>query len=447
VVNINTESTVRATAGMPGGPGGGENPFGDLFERFFDNPGAPDAPRTLPFPDEDLKQRSLGSGVIIDPAGYILTNRHVVNRADKIKVKMHDDPKSYDAKVIGSDSETDLAVIKIEAEHSLPHAKLGNSDGLTVGDWVLAIGSPFGLEETVTAGIISAKGRDLGSPFQRFIQTDAAINPGNSGGPLVNMAGEVIGINTQIASSSGTSAGVGFAVPSNTAIDIYNQITKSGKVSRGSIGITFQGEQSAALLRSFGAKEGVVITSVHDDGPADAAGLKQGDVIVAINGTTITDGDKLVSTIAALPVGAKASVRYIRNRKEQQATIAIGDRARMLADMTGSDDGEGSAEERDATKARFGISIQNLTPAMVRQMGLEEAKGVVVSNVESSSFADEVGLRSGDVIIEINQQPVTKVEDVIKIQENLKTGSDVVFLVRRSEGGRSAPLYLAGTLS
>jgi serine protease Do len=445
VVNINTESTVRAAAHMRG-PDMGDNPLGDLFDRFFDDRGMPGAP-AIPSPDEDFKQRSLGSGVIIDPSGYILTNRHVVNRADKIKVKMHDDPKSYDAKVIGTDNETDLAIIKVEAEHPLPYAKLGNSDALEVGDWVLAIGSPFGLEETVTAGIVSAKGRDLGSPFQRFVQTDAAINPGNSGGPLVNMAGEVVGINTQIASNNGTSAGVGFAVPSNTAIDVYEQITKSGKVSRGSIGITFQGEQNDALLRSFGAKNGVVVTSVREGGPAAKAGLKQGDVIVSVKGTAITDGDKLVSTIAALPIGENVPVRYIRDRREQQTSITIGDRATVLAELTNPNDSEEPAEAHEQTKAKFGISIQNLTPAMARQMGMEEAKGVVVSRVERSSFADELGMRSGDVIVEINQRPVTNVEDVVNIQQDLKSGSDVVFLVQRSQGGRSAPLYLAGTLS
>src|SRR3989304_6245114 len=232
VVNINTESTLRPTSGRPRGGGGGQGPQStdpfDLFDRFFNQ---------SPFSNEppDLKQRSLGSGVVVDPKGYILTNSHVVSRADKIKVKIQDDPKLYDAKVVGADSETDIAVIKIEADHPLKAVKVGNSNGLNVGDWVLAIGSPFGLEETVTAGIVSAKGRDLGSQFQRFIQTDAAINPGNSGGPLVSMTGEVIGINTAIATGTGSYAGVGFALPSNVATQVYNQIVRSGRVTRGSL--------------------------------------------------------------------------------------------------------------------------------------------------------------------------------------------------------------------
>jgi serine protease Do len=227
-VNINTESTVRSRGFRQRGAPQGSDPF-DLFERFFDQgPFGMDQP--------DLTQRSLGSGILIDPKGYILTNNHVVGRATKIKVKIQDDPKLYDAKVVGTDTETDLAVIKIDTDHPLKSAKFGNSSGLSVGDWVLAIGSPFGLEETVTAGIVSAEGRDInGSSFQRFIQTDAAINPGNSGGPLVNMAGEVVGINTAIATGTGSYAGVGFALPSNTAIQVYNQIVKSGKVTRGSI--------------------------------------------------------------------------------------------------------------------------------------------------------------------------------------------------------------------
>jgi serine protease Do len=437
VVNVNTESTVKTGFRMRQGPSGQQGPFGDFFNRFFDNGDMP----------QNYTQRSLGSGVIVDKDGYILTNHHVVDGADKIQVKIQDDPKMYDAKVIGSDSETDLAVIKINVPHPLPVARLGNSSGMNVGDWVLAIGSPFGLEETVTAGIISAKQRDLagGSPFQRFLQTDAAINPGNSGGPLVNMAGEVIGINTQIASDNGNNAGVGFAVPSNTAINVYDQLVKNGKVSRGMIGVTYQTEQNPVLLRSFGADHGVVVTSVEPGGPADKAGLKQGDVITSINGQDVKTTNDLLSDVAALPVSKSATIGYIRDKKEQQTQLTVGDRGEMMASLNGS--GEGSGGNPSGTKAKFGISVQNLTPTMAQQMGLKDSSGVVVSNVESASFADDIGLQSGDVIKEVNQQPVKSVDDLLRIQQGLKPGSDVVFLVERAQEGQSMSLYLAGTLS
>ena len=436
VVNINTESTVQSRSRR--NPQGQQDPFGDFFRRFFDF-----GPQGEP--QREFRQRSLGSGVIIDPKGYILTNNHVVSRADKIKVKMLDDEELYDAKIIGSDSETDIAVIKIEAEHLLPYANLGNSEGLSVGDWVLAVGSPFGLEETVTAGIISAKGRDLGSQFQRFIQTDAAINPGNSGGPLVNMAGEVIGINTAIATGTGSYAGVGFALPSNTAISVYNQIVKSGKVTRGSIGVTFQPEQSPVLLRSFGASNGVVITGIQPDGPADHAGLKQGDVVLSIDGDTIRDGDELVAKVAGTPVGQSVTVRYVRNREEQETELVIGDRSKVFADILGAEEGYGPSEQED-TEAKFGISIQDVTPEIASQLGIDETRGVVVTAVDPDSFADEVGLQRGDVILEINQQRVDGVNDVVRIQRGLHSGSDVVFLVQRNRRGQTVTLYLADTM-
>ena len=451
VVNINTESTIKMGSQMRRGQRGqrGMNPFGDQdpFQQFFGQQFNMDPSEGMP--QQNMKQKSLGSGVIVDKDGYILTNNHVVGEADKIQVKIMDDPKMYDAKVIGTDKETDLAVIKINVGHPLPYAKLGNSDGLTVGDWVLAIGSPFGLEETVTAGIVSAEGRDLGSPFQRFIQTDAAINPGNSGGPLVDMAGEVIGINTQIASDSGNNAGVGFAVPSTAAINVYNQIVKSGKVTRGSIGVSFQTDQTPTLLHSFGATNGVLITEVQPNGPAAAAGLEQGDVILSINGAPVKNTDELVEKVAALSVGQKATIRYLRDRKEKEATLTIEDRTKMLAGFTGSDNEEqsGNSADKDSAKAKFGISVQNVTPQMAQQMGLKSMKGVMVADVKDSSFADEVGLQAGDVIMEINHQPVSSVDDVVRIQKDLKTGSDVVFRVERSEGGRAQALYLAGTLS
>ena len=448
VVNINTESSMRPTTGsrQRGGGGGGQgqgqgqDPF-DLFDRFFNQgPLGGDMP--------DLKQRSLGSGMVVDPKGYILTNNHVVSRADKIKVKIQDDPKLYDAKLIGADTETDIAVIKIQSDHPLKTVKIGNSNGAMVGDWVLAIGSPFGLDETVTVGIVSAKGRDIGSgQFQKFIQTDAAINPGNSGGPLVNMAGEVIGINTAIATGTGSYAGVGFALPSNMASGIYNQIVKSGKVTRGSIGVSFQEDpdQNPVLLRSFGTDHGVVITAVQPDGPADQAGLKQGDVILSIDGESIKNGDDLVSKVANTAIGQTVAVMYLRDKKQHEAKIEIGDRMKVFADQLGGGDQEENAQP-GSTDVKFGISIQNITSDVASRLGLSDTKGVLVTAVDSDSFAEDIGLERGDVILQVNHQAVSKVDDVLRIQKSLKSGADVVFLVQKMQQGQPSTKYLAGTL-
>src|SRR6266853_377476 len=294
VVNINTESTIKPAARRRGGqnPGGDEeNPFGDFFDKFFGGPGGDGGP---------VRERSLGSGVVVDPKGFIVTNRHVVEKADRIRVRLQDDAPGvqHDAKVIGTDQETDLAVIKIDVDHSLPVAKLGNSDSMQVGDWVLAVGSPFGLQATVTAGIVSAKGRNIvpGRQFQSFIQTDAAINPGNSGGPLVNMAGEVIGINTAILSETNAYAGVGFSLPSNTVVQVYNQlIGPDHRVARGSIGIEFNSVENPAIARVYGAGTGVTVSFVVAGSPADQAGLKVGDTITTVDGKKVTKGAELVA--------------------------------------------------------------------------------------------------------------------------------------------------------
>src|SRR5271157_629791 len=282
VVNINTESTVRIVHRRFHAPD--DSPFGDFFDKFFESPGAPMG---------DLKQQSLGSGVILSANGYILTNYHVVTQngedkpVDRINVFLHgDDVSKYKAKIVGTDKWTDLAIVKIEADKPLTAASFGDSDAMRVGDWVLAIGSPFGLDSTVTAGIVSAKGRDIEGgvegQFKRFIQTDAAINPGNSGGPLVNLAGQVIGINTAIATQRGGYDGVGFAIPSNAARKVYNALIASGAVHRGAIGVQFYSQNNPALLRSFGPAHGIVINSVEAGSPADHAGLARGDVILSV---------------------------------------------------------------------------------------------------------------------------------------------------------------------
>src|SRR5574337_597182 len=317
VVNISTTQVIEPKKRMRRPRGTPEDPFQDFFDRFFD------------FPDQGpTAERSLGSGVVVDKKGYILTNNHVIEQATKIQVQLAGDPKKYTAKVVGSDEETDLAVIKIEASRDLPTATLGNSDGVQVGDWVLAIGSPFGLQATVTAGIVSAKDRSNipgVRQFQRFLQTDAAINPGNSGGPLVDMAGQVIGINTAIITGSRGYEGVGFALPSNTAITVYRQLIQSGKVIRGSIGIRFNEEDSSnqVVLKELGAPYGMIVELVEPGSPAEKAGLKAGDVVTAVNGNPVHKGSDLVNPIAQTPIGNKVRLTIVRDRKEQEMTLTV----------------------------------------------------------------------------------------------------------------------------
>lgn len=456
VVNINTESTIknphrrmRPSPNNPQGPGGGDedNPFQDFFDRFFgQNPGG----GGMGGPDT-MRERSLGSGVIVDPKGYILTNRHVVENADRIRVKFMDDPvgsQGHPATVVGTDPETDIAVIKVNLDRALPAAKIGNSDGMQVGDWVLAIGSPFGLQETVTAGIVSAKGRDIvpNRQFQSFIQTDAAINPGNSGGPLVNMNGEVVGINTAILTESQGYQGVGFAMPSNTVVQVYNQlIGPEHRVTRGSIGVEFNAAPNPAIARVYGVKNGVTIANVVSDGPAGKAGLQVGDTITSIDGKPVKNGDELVADIAGRKPGSTVKVGYIRNEKEQSTNITIADRAKLFASRLG--DQEEGNDENQPTPSKLGITVSNITPEIADRLDMPTGKGVIVQDIKPGSFADdEVGLSRGDVILEINKQAVNSVSDFNKIQSNLKSGQDVVFLVRQGRGRGAGTIFLAGTL-
>ncbi|ABF40437.1 Peptidase S1C, Do [Candidatus Koribacter versatilis Ellin345] len=466
VVNINTESTMKhpSIKGRRGqqtppdddednqddqdqGPGGGQDsPFQDFFDRFFGGQGGGGQ-----MPQQDLRQRALGSGIIIDPKGYIITNDHVVDKADKIKVNLMGDPEtvSYDATVIGVDKETDLAVIKINVKHDLPYAKLGNSEGVQVGDWVLALGSPFGLNSTMTAGIVSAKGRNIvpQRQFQQFIQTDAAINPGNSGGPLVDMAGEVIGINTAIFTTGGGYQGVGFALPSNTVIQVYNQlIAPDHKVSRGSIGVEFNAVANPAVARVYGVTTGVTVANVTPNGPAQKAGIQTGDTIVSVDGKPVKNGDELVADISARKPGSTAKVGFVRNGKEQSASVTIADRSKLYAArLGGGGEEQGEGGEGQPQPSKFGATVQNITPEMAQQLKLPNTKGVVVSNVKQDSFAESVGLGRGDVILEINKQPVTNEDDFRRIQGSLKSGADVVFLVR-PRGRDNGTIFMAGTL-
>jgi serine protease Do len=457
VVNINTESTIKNPhRHTPGGPGDQDNPFQDFFDRFFgpqgQNPGGNGGgggnPFTPPGGDE-MHERSLGSGVIVDPKGYIVTNRHVVNGADRIRVKFMDEPEGapgHDAKVIGVDSETDLAVIKVDVNRQLIAAKLGNSDSLQVGDWVLAIGSPFGLQETVTAGIVSAKGRNIvpNRQFQSFIQTDAAINPGNSGGPLVDMNGEVIGINTAILTDTSGYQGVGFAMPSTVVASVYNQLVgPEHKVVRGSIGVEFNAAPNPAIARVYGVQNGVTVANVVPGGPADNAGLKVGDTITSVNGKQIKNGDELVNDISQMKPGSVAKLGFVRNGKQDTANVTIADRSKLFAGKLNQGEGEGQ-EGNAPTESKFGITVQNVSPDMAQRFDIAD-KGVIVQDVKSGAFGDDIGLSRGDIIVEINKQPVNNMDDYNRIQAGLKSGQDVVFLVRQ-RGRYKETLFFAGTL-
>jgi serine protease Do len=466
VVNISTVQTIQApqrrtTPSSPSqvipvpprgkgqNPGGNKqdpDPYQDFFDRFFD--GGQDGPPA------DRTEQSLGSGIIVDPKGYILTNNHVVDQATRIKVQLNGSSQRYDAKVIGVDPDTDLAVIKIDYPHDLPIAKLGNSDGVQVGDWVLAIGSPFGLRATVTAGIISAKDRaNIGEDqrqFQRFLQTDAAINPGNSGGPLVDMAGQVIGINTAILTGSRSTGneGVGFALPSNIAINIYNQLVQSGHVVRGSIGVQFSAQDEISMnpvvLHRLGADYGVVIESVMPGGPADKAGLKVGDVLTKVNGKPVHSTAELVDPIIQTPVGNKVRISYIRDKQEHEVSIAVEDMSKIFPDRARNNSDARNPQSEPAA-AMYGLHVEELTPDTAKALGIAAKGGVVVTrDPEPASFGEDLNFNRRDVIVEINEQQINNLADFKRIITTLKPGQEVVFKVLRSNGGNQQFTALLG---
>lgn len=409
VVNISTTTVIK---GIDMSTRFG-NPFkeffgDDFFDRFF-----ADTPR------REFKQKSLGSGFIIDKEGYILTNNHVVEKASSIKVKLSDG-KEYDAKVIGKDAKTDIALIKVSAKNSLPVATLGDSDKLEVGDWVLAIGNPFGLDHTVTAGIVSAKGRVIGQgPYDDFIQTDASINPGNSGGPLFNLRGEVIGINTAIVSGG---QGIGFAIPVNVARTLLPQLKSKGKVVRGWLGVVIQ-RVTPELAKSFGLKEseGALVSDVMENSPAGKADIRRGDVIVSFDGKKIKEMDQLPRIVAGTEVGKKARVGLIRDGKSMDVEVTIE---------------ETREEAREAVVApevdkNFGLVVQNITSEIARHLNLKDRRGVIVTDINPGSLAEEADVRPGDIIKEINKKPVRNLDDFREILKKTQPRDGIVMLVRR----------------
>jgi len=429
------------------GQGQGQGNFQDFFNKFFGGQ-VPDQDGG----DDGQVRDSLGSGFIVDPKGYIITNNHVIEKADKIYVKLSTDPDSQDlgrpARVIGFDKATDLAVIKIDASSPLPIVKLGNSDTAAVGDWVEAIGSPFALSQTVTAGIISAKHRTIepgaSGQFQHFIQTDAAINPGNSGGPLLNMNGEVIGVNTAIYTQSAGYQGIGFAMPSNTVVEVYNDlIGATHKVTRGSIGIRFNQGLSGAVNRVYGFKNGVLVQQIVRGGPADKAGLKAGDIITTIDGHSIKDGDDLVNEITSRRPGSSIRLGYQRDGKQMDTTATIGDLDKVFADA-GAQQAEASPDDTgDAGETKLGLVVRQESDSTLSKLHMP---GVVIQSVRSGSFADLQGLEPGLVITRINKQPTGTKEQFNAVVSKLKQGDDVVFEVIDPRHPDNGINYLGGTM-
>jgi serine protease Do len=420
VVNISTTKIIKSQQRLPGG-GQPFNRFGndDFFRRFFGDR-----------PEREYKQNSLGSGFIISADGYIFTNNHVVEKADKIKVKLSDG-REYDGEVKGKDANTDIALIKIKSSSPLTAVTFGDSDQIRTGDWVFAIGNPFGLDHTVTAGIISAKGRVIGSgPYDNFLQTDASINPGNSGGPLFNLKGEVIGINTAIVAQG---QGIGFAIPINMAKELLSDLKVKGYVTRGWLGVSAQDvtEEIAKNLQLKEPSKGALVSHVFEGEPADKGGIKAGDVILDIDGKQIDDTRDLVMTVAGLSVGRKVNVRIWRDGREKTLPVVIAERK----------DGRGMIGE-DHLSQTFGMAVQEITPEMMRHFKLPAKTGVIITEVFDGSAAGEAGLQPQDIILEINRQKITSLEDYVEILSRKTEDLTYLFRIKRDESFFFVPLTL-----
>jgi len=419
-VNISTTKIIKKRRRPFQHPSRGDDPFrdffgDDFFDRFFGQA-----------PQRDYKLRSLGSGFIVDEEGYIITNNHVIEGADVIKVRLSD-KKEYDAKIIGRDVKTDIALIKIDPPEGLTVAQLGDSDELRVGEWVMAIGNPFGLDQTVTVGVVSAKWRKLGrGPYEDFIQTDAAINQGNSGGPLFNTHGEVVGVNSAIFSTSGGNIGIGFAIPINLAKNVVEQIKEKGRVVRGWLGVIVQ-TVTPELADSFGLdqKKGALVAGVEENSPAGRAGIKKGDIIVTFDGKPIKEMSDLPLTVAQTPVGENVEVKILRNGKTLSKKVEIGE-LKEEREYAFVDEG---------TRKDIGMEISEITKGLVRRYRLSETAGVLVTYVESDSPADLAGIREGDVIIEVNREPVGNLDEYYNVMRKANKGNKILLWIKR---GRSS---------
>jgi serine protease Do len=418
-VNISTTKTVKTTKRFPQFQGREMRDFfGDeFFKHFFGGD-----------PGGRMKQRSLGSGFIVSDDGYILTNNHVVADADEIQVTFSENEK-YEAKIIGRDEKTDIALIKIEVDKKITAAKLGDSDKLRIGDWVVAIGNPFGLGNTVTAGIVSAKGRIIGAgPYDNFIQTDASINPGNSGGPLFNLDGEVVGINTAIVAPGGGNVGIGFAIPINMAKSVMSQLKDKGKVVRGWLGVTIQ-TVTPEIKEKFDLEvtEGALIAEVTKDSPAEKGGLQRGDVIITFDGKKVKKMKFLPSIVAETPVGKKVEVVIVRKGEKKKLTIKVEE----LTEETAM-----ASATAPETEEKLGLSVQELTPELAESLSLKDEKGVVVSGVRKDSPASEAGLKRGDLIQEIENEAVKNMDDYREIMKKSSSKKQILMVVMR--GGHTS---------
>ena len=424
VVNIRTVKVTKGGGRVfrhffqgPQEPGDPDDPFKDFFDKFFEQ----DQQR-------EFRQRSLGSGFIIDKQGTVVTNNHVVEDADEIRVILKDG-QEFDAEVLGRDANTDLALIKIKVEKDLPTLQLGSSASLEVGQWVVAIGSPFGLEHTVTAGIVSAKGRVIGSgPYDDFIQTDASINPGNSGGPLINLQGEVVGINTAIIAGG---QGIGFAIPIDLARGVIEQLRQAGEVTRGWLGVAIQ-NLSEELAEYYGAddRKGVLVTEVFPGDPADKAGIRAGDIILAVEGQQVAASRDLTRLIADLAVGQTVGVKILREGREKSLRVKIAKRDEGQLAAGGE---EVPREEGDADA--LGIRVGEITSEIARRFNLENEQGVVVMGVESGSPGEVAGVQLGDVIQEINHQKVGTPDDYNRLVAKSAKGGTLQFFIMRPAAG------------
>jgi len=418
VVNIRTVKTIKG--GSPvfrhffGNPfGGNRNPFEDFL-----------GPNQGDGQQRDFKQRSLGSGFLIDTDGFIVTNNHVIEDADQIKVILADD-KEFDAELVGRDPKTDLALIRIEGANNLKPLELGNSENLRVGTWVVAIGSPFGLEQTVTAGIVSAKGRIIGSgPYDDFIQTDASINPGNSGGPLLNMDGKVVGINTAIIASG---QGIGFAIPIDMAKGIIDQLKDKGEVTRGWLGVGIQ-DLTPELAEYYGlkAEKGVLVTQVFEGDPADKAGIKVNDIILSVDGKSVSTGRELSGMIANTPVGHKTKLQLIRDDRKKTLTVTLAKR----------DDEDRTVATQTRDNGELGIEVTDLDSDIARRFGIDgKENGVLVTDVKEDSLARDADVRPGDIIKEINRSVVKDRKDFTRLMKKNKDQDAIQLLIKRRNAG------------